>query len=178
MSTGVSLSSSEPAFTTVQEMRRTFDQAFASASAAATEMVERLLLVQVGAKPFVIRNGDISGLAKAKRIVPAPSRHPELVGIAGIRGVLIPVFNLAKLVGLEARSEELHWLALVTGEQSIALAFDEFEGQADVAHEAIYSQQNAAESKHNRLLAHVGSSVRPVVDVPGIFESIRKSAGS
>jgi hypothetical protein len=69
------------------------------------------------------------------------------------------------------------WLALAGRESPIALAFDEFEGQVELAREDLYTDETQNPSSQSQMLARVGSLVQQVVDIPSIIRMIRNSAG-
>jgi chemotaxis signal transduction protein len=159
------------------DMRRAFDQSFATSHVGESDSLERMIAIRLGGEPFVMRAGHISGLARAKRIVPLPSRIPEMLGLAGIRGTLVPVFDLGGILKLKSCAATPSWLALVDNEVSIALGFDEFGGQVELSPANLYADESPTPRKHVPLLARIGSSVHPVIDIPSILEVIRKRAG-
>lgn len=161
----------------VAEMRGAFDQAFAAP--AVKEGGERisLIAIRLAGEPLALRADQIAGIAKRRRIVSVPSRVPELMGITGMRGALVPVFSLAALLGL-ARSEECVWLALAHRESPVALAFDQFEGQIEMPRTCLYDDATAPPRRHVRQLARVASGVRAVVDIPSLIKEIRRAAES
>jgi chemotaxis signal transduction protein len=161
----------------LQELRTSFDQTFAVAPRAEAEPLISLISVRVINKPFVLRSEHIIGIVKAKRITPFPSSIPECIGVAGIRGVLVPVFRLAGFLGLECPTGAGHWIVLANRESPIGFAFDEFEGQVEVARSALYSEQANGGSTNAELLARIRSSVRPVIDIAQIVQQIRNKAG-
>lgn len=177
MSTAVARSESSGGRERFADMRRAFDQSFAVPHIGQSESLERIIRIRLAGERFVIRTGHIVGLAKAKRIVPLPSRVPEMLGLAGIRGTLVPVFDLAGLLKLKSRASTPSWLALINCEVCIALGFDEFHGQEDLTPASLYADESHIPRRHVQLLARIGSSVQPVIDVPSILEVIRKNAG-
>ena len=62
-------------------------------------------------------------------------------------------------------------------ELPIALGFDEFDGQVEVTPANLYADESHTSRRYVQLLARIGASVRPVIDVPSIVEAIRKNAG-
>src|SRR5258708_16163647 len=75
-----------------------------------------------------MRVSEISGLATDRKIVAFPSPIPELLGVAGIRGALVPVYSLAMLLGYNAETERTRWLALCGTEDSVDLVLSDFDG--------------------------------------------------
>ena len=161
----------------LQKLRTTFDQAFAITPRAEAEPLISLISVRVINKPFVLRSEHIIGIVKPTRITPFPSSIPESIGVAGIRGVLVPVFHLARFLGLECPTGAVHWIVLANRESPIGFAFEKFEGQVDVAKSGLYFDENGRGSAPSNLLARIGLSVRPIIDIPQIVEEIRKKAG-
>ncbi|MBZ5617407.1 MAG: chemotaxis protein CheW [Acidobacteriia bacterium] len=154
------------------ELRSAFDESFALPSRS-REHQESVIQVRVGSEVFAIRTGHIAGLVKSKKIVPLPSRIPELRGLAALRGSLIPVYDLAALLGIPPGVSGPSWLVLVSCDTLIGLAFDGFEGQQ--VPEWLSDQQS--ERQYVRQLVRIGSAVRAVLDIPGLAAAIRKRAG-
>jgi chemotaxis signal transduction protein len=161
----------------LQELRTSFDQTFAVAPRAEAEPLISLISVRVINKPFVLRSEHITAIVKPTRITPFPSSIPESIGVAGIRGVLVPVFHLAPFLGLECPIGAVHWIVLANRESPIGFAFDEFEGQVEVSKSGLYFDEKGRGSGPSKLLARIGLSVRPLIDIPQIVEEIRKKAG-
>ena len=159
------------------ELRRAFDRSFATPPPSGAAEQQPLIVIRLAGETLVLRAGDITGITRRRRLVPLPSRTPELLGLAGIRGVLVPVFNLAAILALPFRAAEPGWFALAVREAPIALAFDEFEGQVEVERTCLYDDQTAPARPHIRQLVRIGPLVRPVIEVPSILEAIRKDAG-
>jgi chemotaxis signal transduction protein len=160
----------------VTELRRAFDQTFAAPPAAGTEGVERLIVIRLSGESFVLRADQTTGLFKARRIVPIPSRIPELLGLAGIRGTVVPVFDLSAILQLQSRGSIPVWLVLAGRDLPIALAFDELERQVELSRASLYADESPVPRRHVQLLARIGSSAHPVIDIPSILEEIRRKA--
>jgi purine-binding chemotaxis protein CheW len=154
------------------QLRAAFDETFAVLPRSREEL-ESVIQIRVGSEVFVIRSGHIGGLVKSRKIVPLPSRIPELLGVSALRGKLIPVFDLAALLGIPAGASRPSWLVLAPGDTPIGLAFDGFEGQQ--VPEWLGDEQSARQ--HVRQLVRIGSAVRAVLDIPGLAAAIRRRAG-
>ena len=159
------------------ELRGGFDAAFAAPPPRHAEDSEALILIQAAGEALALNTRHIAGLARWRLILPVPSRIPELLGIAGIRGTLTPVYDLAALLGFPSQRPEPRWLALTGQEMAAALAFNEFEGQVDVPRTCLYVDRASPAGRHMGTMARIGSSVRAVIDVPAILDAIRRQAG-
>jgi chemotaxis signal transduction protein len=159
---------------TLAAMRSAFDESFA-APARSPGAQDPVIQVRVGGEVFAIRTGHIGGLVKSRKIVPLPSRMPELLGVAALRGSLIPVYDLATLLGVPTGAIPPVWLVLAPGDSPVGLAFQGFEGQH--VPEWLCEQSGAPAREHARQLVRIGSAACAVLDIPGIAEDIRRRAG-
>jgi chemotaxis signal transduction protein len=156
-----------------QELREAFDGARAAPVILdGGEKEIDLLGVRVGGDAYAIEVREIGALVKAGRIVALPSPLPELIGLAGVRGVAVPVYSLSALLGYSRESAEgCRWLALCGGEEPLALGFAEFEGHLRIREEAIckIEQRNSERSAVQRV-AKTGNWTRAIVSV-GLLEA-------
>jgi chemotaxis signal transduction protein len=153
-----------------EELRRAFDRSFAEPPGEELARLEDLLAIRIGGDPFAIRLRDVGGLFADKAITAMPSPLAELVGVAGFRGGVVPVYDLRALLGYPA-SEPTRWLVLVT---PIALAFDHFEGHLRVAPDAIAPAPPSERPGHVREVVRVTDGTRPLVHVGSLLEAIKK----
>jgi chemotaxis signal transduction protein len=154
------------------QLRSAFDETFAMPPGS-REDHESVLQIRVGSEVFAIRTSHIAGLVKSRKIVPFPSRIMELLGMAALRGSVIPVFDLAALLGIPRGGSGPLWLILLPGDTPIGLAFEAFEGRQ--VPEWLADEQSARQ--HVRQLVRIGSAVRGVLDIPRLAEDIRRRAG-
>jgi purine-binding chemotaxis protein CheW len=121
--------------TQADHMRRAFDAAFARAPEQKDDHTVDLLGITLFGAAYALKLGDVSGLYAGKKIARMPASKPGLLGIAGFRGVILPVYDLATLIGLPA-SVAPKWLAIAKP-GDIAIAFDSFDGHLRVPEEAV-----------------------------------------
>lgn len=160
-------------------LRRAFDQSFAVPPAEASEAVEDLLKIKVAGDPYAIRLGDIAGIVARRKVVPVPGGTPDLLGPAGIRGGIVPVFDLELLLGYPRAAEAPPWMVLCRSDDSIALAFPEFEGYARLPKSSIHLDDTRRSAQpHVKEIARLGAESRPVISIPLIVATIRNRTGS
>ena len=75
-------------------LRQAFDLSFALPPPPASPEVEDLLTIRVAGNPYAIRLRDIAGMVAGRKVVPVPSVTLDLLGLAGMRGGVVPVFGL------------------------------------------------------------------------------------
>jgi len=121
----------------VAEIRRSFDAEFASPRALPDEQLEDLLAIRLAGDPYALKLSDVELIDARRKIVPLRGADASVLGVAGVRGQLVAVYDLARLLGYgyaRARSHEApRWIAVVDAERGLAVAFDELEAQFSAA---------------------------------------------
>ncbi len=170
------MSDSQPALARrVLQLREAFDRGFALPAAEPGELKQELLILGVGADRYAVKLEAVLGVDHGRKIVPLPSRAPGLLGLAGLRGELTPVFSLASLLGCGAESDSPPWLIVCRSQPRMALAFDRFEGSVRVAREDVSTAEPEEGSQPlTRQTARLGPSVLYVIDVPSTVAAARK----
>jgi chemotaxis signal transduction protein len=164
--------------TRLEILQREFDGSFAEPAIVRDSTLEQLLAIRVGPDAYALRLAEIGALEADRVITPVPSHNPELLGVAGLRGAVVAVYDLASLLG-QPRAEAPRWLCLAKGSR-VAFAFGAFEGQLRVEHTELSAP---AQRSHPALSALVSSGdvSRPVVDFPCLvsgLEARRRSGAS
>src|ERR1035437_7130077 len=116
-----------PVDSTSAKLRQAFDRSFALPPSQASQEVEDLLTIRVAGDPYAILLRDIAGMVAGRRVVPVPAVTPDLLGLAGIRGGIVPVFGLASILGYGPAPGSPRWMILCGAEEPIALAFSGFQ---------------------------------------------------
>jgi chemotaxis signal transduction protein len=125
-----------------------------------------------------VRTHETCGLANDRKIVALPSATRELIGIAGIRGALIPVYSIAALLGYSADGVPGRWLALCGTEETFGLAFSQFEGCVMVPSSQVYAVERKDEAQAAaKRVVHTAGAVRAVISMSVIREAIQKRCG-
>jgi hypothetical protein len=86
----------------------------------------------------------------------------------------LPVFDLAVLLG-HPPDPAARWLALVRSAVPLALAFERFEGQAQVAHADVATPSAGAGKPHVRGSVRWPGGARPLLDVPSIVAAVERT---
>ncbi len=168
-----------PVTNTVAELRSAFDRAYATMpSTQGIEQAEHLLAIRVAGDGYAIRVGEMTGLANDRKIHALPSTIPELLGVAGIRGALVPIYSLASLLGYNREAEQTRWLALCGSKEPLGLAFAGFEGYFQVPATHVYAAGPESETRgHVKEAVRAGDLVRAVVCVSSVIEAIQQRCG-
>jgi chemotaxis signal transduction protein len=157
-------------------LREAFDDVFSRAPMVATEATEDFLLVHVGSVPHALRLSEFAGVAKDRPFVPAPSRRPELLGLAAMRGTVVCVYSMARLLGLPDQGVWGPWLALSTGRDPVAWAFGHVERFLRADRTDVHPGRPAEATRLVNGILRLGSTARPIVDLPSMLEAVQRRA--
>lgn len=168
------MSESGPTFdASLFELRRAFDASFAAALPVRGAAPERLLVLRAGLMRLAVRLADVGAIRRMPRRVALPDAPSELLGLVGVRGQLVAVYRLARLLGSEVE-EDPRWLLLGKGEEPLGLALEGFEGQREVPAGDIHADPQPGTARpHVRELARLGDAVVGVIDVEALDREIR-----
>lgn len=160
-----------PAGGRAAELRREFDASFAAAPAEHRGATEDLLALSAGGSPCAVRLSEVSGLHAGCPVTSLPCPVPGLLGIAGIGGSLVPVYDLGVLLGGTA-SGRSRWMLVAAG-SVVALAFDVLEGHLRVPREAVGSADRADPRRaHSREVLRTEGRLRPILQLSSVVREI------
>ena len=164
------MANSDALQTRLLELRQSFDRAFSEPLVEDdAEATIELLAIRIGRDPFALRLSEIAALEADRTVTSVPSDHPELLGIAGVRGGVVAVFDLGALLGAP-RPEALRWLVLAKG-APLAFAFSAFDGQLVVRPEAL-ARAEPGRGGRVREVAQGGGLSLPVIDIPALIAGL------
>ncbi len=156
-----------------QALREAFDQSFAAAPKGPSEELDDLLMIRLADDPYAISLREIGGIVAKRPIVAAPAMAEHFLGLAGVRGEVVPVYALASIFGLD-EAEAPAWMVLCGEAPVIALAFAHFDGYSRLPLSRIHSdsEQRAARPFVSRVVS-TDTGVGAVIDVPRIITALR-----
>jgi chemotaxis signal transduction protein len=153
--------------TRAQELRGAFDGEFAAAPRAPQHGLRDVLCIRVGGEPYAIRLDDIASLHAELRIVALPTRAPELLGAAAIRATVVPIYDLAIVLGA-AGAVAQRWAVVHRGGRA-GFAFEGYDGHARVAETTISA---AAQRGHIAGQLVIDGQPRLIVDLGSVLNAI------
>ena len=151
-------------------LREAFDQSFAEAVGGERPEQLDFLAVRIAGDPYALRLSEIQSLHASRRVVAAPSQLPELLGMAGFRGILTPVYDLARLLGYAAEPAA-KWLVVVQQAAPVAFAFGGFEAHLRVTLDRV-STPELGSAAAVRGAVQSGTSALPLLHLPSLVEGI------
>jgi len=157
-------------------LRREFDASFAVTPAEHCEPTEAFLVLSAGGNPYAVRLSEVSGLHAGCPVTPLAGATPELLGIAGVGGRLVPVFDLGLLLGGKP-SEKPRWV-LVAQEAVVTFAFDGFEGHVRLPRGAVASEdRERAGRTHSGEVLRTEGGLRPILRLSSLVRAVEARQG-
>ena len=165
-------------------LREEFDRSFAALPAEPVPS-EELLAIRVGSSSYAVRLRDVSELVAGHPVSRLASTTPSLLGLASLRGGVVPVFSLASLLGAAAGlplpATTPRWLLLCSGQEPFALAFDGFDGYLRLPAAALRGEEPGTARRLTSGLARApgtgsfgsGFIDRPLIDLPSIAAALK-----
>jgi len=157
--------------TKAAQLRHAFDRTFAEALHADTALLDDFLAIRLRDDPHVLRLDCVARLLPLRALTRFPSAVPQWLGLAGMAGDVVPVYDLGLLLGYPAAAAP-RWMAVCRA-APVALAFDVFEGQFRHRREA--ADSGATGTPRGEVLSAAGQ-VRPVVPVDEVIATIKSLA--
>lgn len=154
----------------VESMRDAFDRTFAVAPTFVEDSREGVLTIQAGGDPYALRLSQVASLFADKRVTWLPGPVRELLGVVAVRGAVLPVYDLAALLGYPATTTP-RWF-VTAAVSPVALAFDRFDGHRRVAREDISAARAESHTEHVREVAGVDGTPRLIVDLSSVVDAI------
>jgi chemotaxis signal transduction protein len=153
------------------ELRRAFDHSFANPPSAEEAVKQDLLAIRVAGQHFALRLSDISGLYTDKKITPVPGAAQFLLGMAGFRGAIAPIYDLQRFLGYPAGPAP-RWL-VVAAAAPVGFAFAAFDGRLRIAAAAVMPQQQHDKEGLTSGVINTDGVLRPIVEISRVLKVIQ-----
>lgn len=159
------------------ELRGAFDRSFAEPPPQRVAEFDDLLAVRMAGRRYALRLAETSGLFPHRSVTPLPGPVPALLGVAGFGGAVVPVYDLAAVLG-GAVAEDPRWLVLARGTPAVALAFVELDGHLRVPSATIVREAAGVPGGGClRGMVPLPDGTRPIIDVSAVRAAIRAMTG-
>lgn len=159
----------------IQSLRASFDQAFAEPIARRHSLPINLLAVRVGGEHLALRIDDLAGISLDRKCIALAGSIPQLAGVAGMRGKLLAVYRLGALLDCEGKAGSEPWIAQCREDPSVGLSFDELESHIRADPTGLHTVvPGEGHTKHVKEFLRDGSTVRAVVNIPLVLQSIHE----
>jgi len=158
------------------DLREDFDRSFTEPARRHDVEQAELLAVQAGGRPYALRLSQTAGLYPDRPVTPLPGPLSALLGVAGFGGTIVPVYDLAALLG-HPLPERPRWLVLAAGAPALALAFHELDGHVRVPAASILAETRVQAGDCLRGMVPLAGGTRPIVDLPAARAAVHTLTG-
>ncbi len=121
--------------------------------------------LRVAAETLAMPVGHVVEVAKLGDPEPVPRSRPEILGVSNMRGQILPVVDLALLLGIQRTAPPSRLLVAEAGDLSAGFAIDEV---LEVSELADPTEETTSELLAGATLAD--GDLIGVIDVPRVFE--------
>jgi hypothetical protein len=165
-----------PERTEAERLRDEFDLGFALAEAPRQGAGERLLAVVVAGDPYALRLRELAFLERGAAPAFLATGVPSFLGLAGLRGEVLPVWDLAGLLGYPVRAARPVWVACSSEAPRWAAAFERFDGMLTASENELDPHGAEGAARFTRGVCKAGGLCRPVLDLRLISQAIREGS--
>jgi chemotaxis signal transduction protein len=156
--------------TRLGDLRRAFDASFALPPPPRDDDLVDLLAVTAGADALAVPLGAMAGLVPDRVVMPLPGSPPDLLGVAGLRGHLVPVYDLIRILSrgrAHGAGRGTRWILLAAGTPVFAVAVDRVDGHLRVPRDAVAEPVTGAD-RATGAVVHTAAGPLPVVDLTAV----------
>ncbi|WP_432972246.1 chemotaxis protein CheW [Dactylosporangium sp. CA-233914] len=162
-------------------LRAEFDRSFADPPRTEVAGHDDLLAIRAGGVRYALRLRQAAGLFPDRPVTRLPGPLGALLGVAGFRGAIVPVYDLAAVLGTRgtpAGDDLPRWLVLAAGSPPVALAFEALDGHLRIPSEGLV-EETEGHGPHGCLrgIVPLPDGARPIIDVPAVRTAIEAAAG-
>ena len=158
-------------------LRADFDRSFTEPARQHDAEYAELLAIRAGGRAYALRLSQASGVHSDRPVTPLPGPQAALLGVAGFGGAIVPVYDLAALLGHPV-PERPRWLVLASGAPPLALAFHELDGHVRIPASTIVGEADGNAGRDVlRGMVPLPGGTRPIVDLPSARAVVHQLTG-
>jgi hypothetical protein len=155
------------------ELRSSFDRTFALPPLELEDGFVDLLDLRVGGDAYAVRLADVCALVVDRPPTRLPGAVPELLGVVGVRGAVVPAFDLAALLGGPRAERPPRWLLVAADTPVLGLAVEHLDGHLRVRHDGPAQKSTGFVGD----LLPTPAGPRPVIDMAAVRAAVVARVG-
>ena len=125
--------------------------------------------IQVGSELYAMPVANVIEVAKIGDVVAVPGSRAELLGVRDLRGQILPVVDLALLLGIQQAKPPGHLLVAEAGSRRAGFAIHEVSEVGELPEPGVETQSDLL-----RGAALVDNDLIGVVDVARVFDAFER----
>lgn len=151
------------------ELKRAFDASFTVPPQLDEGVAIDFISIRIGQDSYVVRLSEIAGLFVDVDVTHYEGAFAAFRGLAGFRGVLMPVYDLGAILGYPSSGHR--WMLTAAG-APVAFSFERFECHLRLRSSVIAEDRTGA-GGHTRQIAQGPGRDRPIISIPSVVAAIR-----
>jgi purine-binding chemotaxis protein CheW len=156
-----------------EALRAAFDHSFSELRSRRLDDTDDVLRIGVAGEAYAVALAEIAGLYVRPLIVPVPSPLPEFVGVTALRSQIVPVYDVAGLLGHPRTTGPVRWLLLARASVPVAFAVDNVEGHLRVARTSILPRQGQDVRVQVPTTLRTPEGSRGIVSLPALIQLLQ-----
>jgi chemotaxis signal transduction protein len=153
-------------------LRAAFDESFAHAPDVEQGAQRDFLAIRIAGNSYALCLAEVMSLHADRTLARVPSPLPELLGIAGFRGALTPIYDLGALLGYPAEPLA-RWLVIARWLSPIGLGFQSLGAHLRVTADSISTAQPGANAGVCGAVKSDAGTL-PLLHLPSLIEGLVK----
>jgi purine-binding chemotaxis protein CheW len=146
----------------------------AAAQSSKTEPVRRFLTFRLDRRLYAIPAEQVVEVIRTPRIARVPQAPAALMGIANLRGAVLPLVDLGNLLGFEGQRAESARAIVLDGVAPTALAVDSVEALVTIVSSSVETRQAELVAEPGEQIVGAfqvdGAGVAKIVDVKALLD--------
>lgn len=169
------MSTLESPFEAAAKLRGAFDASFSVERTPSADAELDILAIRVAGHGYALRLSDVLAVHADRKLVAVPSPVPSLLGLIGVRGLVVPIYDLRLLLGYAAGPSP-RWLCLARAASPVGFAFEAFEAHLRVPFDAVAGGSELLGNGHGfaRGSVQTDAGPRPLLDLRLLLESVTR----
>ena len=152
-----------------------FDQSFALPRSGAAPARQDFIAVRIRDDPHVLRLRQLAELRCGLAVTRLPGSPAELLGLANLKGAVVPVYDLGLLLGYPPGTMKADWYVLAAM-APVAFAFDAFDGHLRLSGDiSAVSDEGDDRRPYADQILRTADRVLPIIDLPSVAAFIARS---
>ena len=155
------------------KLRTAFDASFSAERAPSAGAELDFLAIRVAGHGYALRLAEVLAVHAERELVRVPSPVPALLGLIGVRGLVVPIYDLRLLLGYAAGPPP-RWLCLARAASPLGFAFEAFEAHLRLPLESVVAGSELAGNgqRFGRGNVRTDAGPRTLLHLPSLIASV------
>jgi purine-binding chemotaxis protein CheW len=139
----------------------------------------RVCLVTLGGEPFAIDLSHVREVFKLESITPVPGMPASLVGVANLRGAIVPIADLRPSLGASLSTTPKYVVVVQQGTQQVGILIDEVPEIRTIQSDAMVTEPTHTVAERRPFLSgllNIENRLSGMMEVSRVLASVENEA--